>query len=75
MSSPWGKIADLAADDRPDQGAGHRQIAEGLADEVGVLTDGDVEDLEAIALDHRHLVNPWVVREANDLLGGHHRGD
>ena len=67
-----GEDCSLVPDDRADQRAGHRQIAKGLPEEAGVLTDGDVEDLETIALDHRHLVDTWVVCEANYLFGGHH---
>ena len=32
--------------------------------------DDDVEDLEAVALEHRHLLRARVVSEADDLLGG-----
>ena len=31
----------------------------------------DVEDLVAVALEHRHLLRPRVVGEADDLLRGH----
>ena len=33
----------------------------------------DVEHLEAVALEHRHLLGARVVREADDLLGRHLR--
>ena len=59
------------AHDRADQRACHRQFAERRADKLALVAHGDVEHLEAVALEHGELADARVVREADDLLGGH----
>src|SRR4051812_3018007 len=59
----------VATDDGADDRAVRRHVAERPAGERRVGTDGDVEDLEAVAVDHRDLPDPRVVGEADHLLG------
>jgi hypothetical protein len=57
------------ANDRADERPGHRQIAKRLADELALRTDGDVEYLVPVLLEHGHLLRARVVGEPDDLLG------
>ena len=65
---PCGKIAlpsrTIAPISEPVRGS-----PEGDAHELGVLPYGDVEHLEAVALEHRQLTYAGIVGEADDLLG------
>ena len=70
MSSPCGKTAFAVANDRADQRARSAAAPERLAEQLALGADLDVEDLEAVALEHRDLLRARVVREADDLLGG-----
>ena len=59
------------ADDRADQRAANGHVLEPLADVLARIAHRDVEHLVAVPFEHRHLLCPRVVREADDLLGCH----
>ena len=58
------------ADERADHRTGLRQVV-ALADELGLRADRQVEDLEAVALEHGDLADARVVGEAHELLRDH----
>ncbi len=62
------------SDDCTDQRASLRQIAEGRPEQLALGADSDVKDLEAVALEHRHLLGARIMGEADDLLGSDHPG-
>ena len=73
-SSPCGKIAVAVADDRADDRAVNGHVAERHPDVAARLPRRHVEHLVAVALEHRDLLRARVVREPDDLLGGHGPG-
>ena len=67
-SSPRGNTRGAVPHDRADHGAADRHVAEAEPDVLARRLRGDVEDLVAVALEHRHLLGARVVGEAHDLL-------
>ena len=60
-----------AADDRADHRARLRQFVEADVGQLGLGPHRQVEDLEAVVVEHRDLADARVVAEAHELLGDH----
>ena len=70
-SLPRGKIGEPSRMIAPITEPVFGQLVEARVGELGLRAHGQVEDLEAVVVEHRDLADARVVAEAHELLGDH----